>query len=426
MGWFFIFAQASLLSSILYKCRKDISDLLLFKNFVPILLIVLFIPWLTRLELGLISLNFSDVELLRFYAYHSAMLLSIYYGSRLKALYFTSLIDRRIRKYAFSWNSLSKVVLSFSFTVGAALTLFLGLNGEVLYLERDSITLLPVIVYFSRITRICFILFLIRYGSRKDIFSGTGLFVYFWLACLVIFILGRRSEVVYVVIILLSYRRYILQKRTSISRYGLILVFSVPLVLLLPIVRLHTSQFNFSALSNDEINKELAISLTSNESSEVYNVVLDLNAAIESNIKFNYGYSFINYFAHQFVSSAIFGESIKEWFVIDFNSQRAKARNNYGKGPYLPYLTHTIVLDVYWAFGSLGIIVLVICSWLFNSIETVLLRVKDRDLGLFWLMFLPTVYFSLVYDSLTRIPTLLVLPYVFIYVMPKVKNQNYG
>lgn len=414
--------NAAILWIIFKNLRGDVASLARFRNFVPAVIISWFWSWAIRWKIGLSTYSLSNLEFDRFFLFVTLIAIAAFFGSRVRAIQLNSRVLFRNANRNFGQSGfLTSMTICALGAIGIGLSLFLAFSGEMFYGPDKGGGLLPILVYFSRIGRIVFLYGLVVYHRRKSRVGLLVVLLYLLASLCLVFVLGRRSEVIFLLMSFLSFRLYVSQKAITVARFVPQALVAMAVVVVLPYVRDVASELRFSDLQMSSVTQEVATESVFKETDEIYQCILDFNAGFENHIPKNWGLSFVNYFNKQFVSSALFGQEIKDRLTWDFTSERKGVRQWYGKGTHTTYISHTLVLDLFWEFGLFAIPVFFVFCWLMSSLEQ-RLSSFESEWSWLWLLQLTHLYFHIVYDSLTRLPTLLVLPMFIIAILPKTKK----
>jgi oligosaccharide repeat unit polymerase len=389
-----------------FKAFKDKTRFYQLPVLVSLTTIAFILPTLV------VQLNFnyfiSDQEY-NLYVFNAILcLLASYLGYR-KVYHF----NLPIKKY-----SINKILVSISpfVFIGFFISFFL-LDAQEVGTITEGIT--AIYLYFSRLLRPAAIIVFFVVLITKKKYAIFLFSLYLIVAFEFIIISGRRSEVftlaITVLLPLFFVKKYIPSKKAGI----ILSVAGALTFLVLPVVREYTREGNFSEIQNISFGKVIESYYEGEKTNEIVEAAINMNIIYENN-GYSYGARFINKFTNQFVSSTIFGADIKKQAKIETYDLESARNINYNNSKYKNYLAHTGFADTFYDFGWFSCIVFFVFARIAKILWVKAYYSNDLMRKMFYSYFVTMIFIS-VYDSISFIPTNIMLALFVFYI---VKNMT--
>lgn len=274
-----------------------------------------------------------------------------------------------------------------------------------------------ILIYFGRLIRpAAIIVFSVWLFSKNKI--ALLLFILYLIVSLqFIIIAGRRSEVftlaITILLPLFFVKNFIPSKRLGI----LLTCLGVMVFLILPLIREYTKQGQFSEIKNLSFQTSIESYYEGDKTNEILEAAINMNVVFDYS-GYSYGSRFINKFVNQFASGTLFGPEFKEDFKIktfDLASARDVDLTN---SNYKGYLAHSGFADTFYDFGYFSCIVFFFFARLSKILWNKAFFSNDLFYKMFYSYFVSMIFLS-VYDSISFIPTTIVLSLIVFYIVFK-------
>ncbi|MDA8951860.1 oligosaccharide repeat unit polymerase [Flavobacteriaceae bacterium] len=320
-----------------------------------------------------------------------------------------------ISQNIYSLNKILIVISPFVF-IGFYISFFL-IDATQFGTINEGVTV--IFIYFSRLLRpSAIIVFFILLIKQKK--YALFLFIlYLIVAFELIVISGRRSEIFTLGITLLLplffVKNYIPSKKISI----VLLLIGASAFLILPAVREFTRKGDFNKIKNISFNNVIQSYYLGDKSNEILEAAINMNIVYENN-GYSYGARFINKFTNQFVSGTLFGKDFKQSIQIEVFDLESYRNNAYKNSDFKNYLSNTGFVDTFYDFGFFSCIIFYFFATISKKLWIKAYHSSDIMHKMFYSYFVTMIFMS-VYDSISFIPTNIILALFVFYV---IKNRT--
>ena len=397
-----------LIAVLLFPFFKSLKDKSVFYQF-PFLISLTTIGFILPTLIFKLNDNYSlsDTEYNLFVLNMILCLTAGYLGYKKKYSYY------KLSNKNYELNSIILAVSPFVFISFYIFIFLIDVKGVGGYTEGYS----AIYIYLSRLMRpaavIVFFIFLI---SKKK--YALFLFILYLIVSLnLIVIAGRRSEVFILAVTILFplffVKKFIPSKKLSIIIGSLMLI----AFLIMPSIRVHTKKGQFNKIQNISFTSVIQDYYFGQKTNEIVEAAINMKI-IQENNGYSYGARWINNFTNQFVSSTLFGRDIKKSTEIKTFDLQLSRNSNYKNSDYKDYLPPTGFGDVFYDFSWFGCIVFFIWGRISKKLWTQAYYSKDIFNKMFYSYFVTMIFLS-VYDSLSFVPTNIILGLVTFSIVKK-------